>query len=120
MLAYIFSIVRLLFLLLGEHRAVVLENLALRQQLAVYKRTKEHPRLVNRDRWFWIVLSRCWKDWRKALFIVHPDTVVRWHRRRFCKYWSELSQAAARQPGRPPIGKDLRDLIQAMAIANPL
>ena len=120
MLASIFFVFRLLFLLLGGHRAVAFENLALRQQLAVYKRTNRRPRLVDRDRWFWIILSGFWKDWRRALFIVHPDTVVRWHRRRFCKYWSELSQVSAGPPGRPPIGENLRGLVQTMAIANPL
>ena len=120
LLASILSGFRLFFLLLGGHTAVALENLALRQQLAVYKRANARPLLANRDRWFWIILSRCWKDWRRALFIVHPDTVVRWHRRRFRKYWSEISRASSRQPGRPPIGDDIRDLIRAMAATNPL
>ena len=62
MLASIVSVFRLLLLLFGGHRAVALENLALRQQLAVYKRTNRRPQLVNRDRWFWIILSRLWKD----------------------------------------------------------
>ncbi len=64
----------------GQHavvlEAVVLENVALRQQIAVYKRKQKHSRLARRDRWFWIVLSVTWKDWRRALCIVHPDTVV--------------------------------------------
>lgn len=56
------------------------ENLALRQQLAIYERTRRQPRLKLRDRLFWIVLSRWWNDWWSALVIVQPATVCRWHR----------------------------------------
>ena len=120
MLASILSGFRLFFLLFGGHSAVAIENLALRQQLAIYKRVRKRPQLTRANRWFWIVLSQVWKKWRDALVIVQPDTVVRWHRRRFRKYWSELSQAPGREPGRPPIGEEIRDLIRTMATANPL
>jgi putative transposase len=83
MLATLLGLFQLIWLFGRGHRAVVLENLALRQQLAIYKRKKKRPRLVGRDRWFWIVLSAVWKDWRRPLFVVHPDTVVRWQRERF-------------------------------------
>ena len=62
------------------HRAVALENLALRQQLAVFRRTAKRPPLRHRDRLFWILLANAWRDWRTALIVVQPDTVVRWHR----------------------------------------
>jgi hypothetical protein len=62
------------------HRAVVLENLALRQQLAVLRRTVKRPQLSTRDRLFWVVLAKAWRDWRTALIVVRPNTVVRWHR----------------------------------------
>ena len=77
MLAAILYSFRALLLLFGGHRAVALENLALRRQLAIYKRKNKRPQLARRDRWFWILLSRVWKDWRGALVIVHPDTVIR-------------------------------------------
>lgn len=109
---------RLLFMLLGGHRAVALENLALRQQLAIYRRKGKPPRLACRDRWFWIALSRVWKEWRGAVLIVHPDTVVRWHRNRFRKYWAQMS--AGRHPGRPRTSRVIRDLICRMASENPL
>jgi len=57
MLATLLGLFQLIWLFGRGHRAVVLENLALRQQLAIYKRKKKRPRLVGRDRWFWIVLS---------------------------------------------------------------
>jgi len=57
-----------------------LELLALRQQLVVLRRTVQPPQIQNRDRWFWIVVSRIWRDWRQALVFVKPDTVIKWHR----------------------------------------
>ena len=109
---------RLLSLGCGGHQALVLENLALRQQLAGYKRKNQRPLLTRRDRWFWILLSQVWKDWRHALILVHPDTVVRWHRRRFRKDWAELS--GVRTPGRPQTSIEIRDLIRRLATENPL
>jgi putative transposase len=81
-----------LLLLLGSivlicrgHRAVALENLALRQQLAVLTRTVAHPRLRRRDRLFWILLAKGWREWRTALTVVQPETVLRWHRQWLCR-----------------------------------
>lgn len=54
------------------------------------------------------------------MFIVHPDTVVRWQRRRFARYWAELSRRPGQKPGRPRISKQFCELIQTMAHANPL
>jgi putative transposase len=92
--------------------------LALRQQLAVYKRTAPRPRLHTMDRLFWAGLARVWTGWRKALVIVSPDTVLRWHRRRFREYWTSLS----RRPtgGRPRINAEIAALVRKMAAANPL
>ena len=99
MLATLLGLFQLIWLFGRGHRAVVLENLALRQQLAIYKRKKKRPRLVGRDRWFWIALSAVWKDWRRPLFVVHPDTVVRWQRERFRRYWAHRSKKAGRRVG---------------------
>ncbi len=59
------------------------ENVEMRQQLAVLREKVKRPRVRNRDRIFWAILSRVWADWRSALLIVQPDTVVRWHRQGF-------------------------------------
>ena len=59
---------------------LLIENAALRQQLEVYRRQVERPRLHRADRLFWIWLSRWWGRWRSALVIVSPETVLRWHR----------------------------------------
>jgi putative transposase len=98
-------------------RELALENLALRQQLAVWKARQPRPRLTEMDRIFWIVLARLWKNWRSSLQVVRPETVVRWHRRGFRLYWAWKSR---RRWGRPAIGRDLRDLIRQMSRANPL
>ena len=97
---------------------LVLENLALRQQLAVLQRSVKRPRLRRRDRAFWVLLSRIWSNWRSALTIVKPDTVVRWHRKGFRLYWRWKSRK--RGPGRPPASLEIRELIRQMAEANPL
>ena len=62
-------------LICGGHRAVALENLALHQQLAVFKRTMGRPQLRHRDRLFWMALSSAWRDWRTALIVVNPVRV---------------------------------------------
>jgi len=98
-------------------RELALENLALRQQLAVWKARQPRPRLTEMDRIFWIVLSSLWKNWRSSLQVVRPETVVRWHRRGFRLYWAWKSR---RRWGRPAIGRELRDLIRQMSRANPL
>jgi hypothetical protein len=94
MLHTIFRSFRLVFLSLGGHQQVVLENLALRQQLAILKRRATRPRLRETDRQFWVWLARFWRGWRAVLVIVQPETVIRWQRRRFNDYWFRLSEGA--------------------------
>jgi hypothetical protein len=55
-----------------SRRDLVLENLALRQQLAVLAAKHPRPRLVAHDRPFWVILRQCWTGWKKALLIVQP------------------------------------------------
>src|SRR2546422_3852729 len=99
------------------HRELALENLALRQQLAVWKARQPRPQLTAMDRMFWVVLSRLWKSWRHSLQVVRPETVVGWHRQGFRHYWAWKSQ---RRCGRPAIRTELRDLIRRIRRANPL
>ena len=73
---------RTLISVLGTHRKLAFENLALRQQIAVLQRSVKRPRLKKSDRVFWVLLAKLWNDWAKTLTLVQPDTVVRWHRRR--------------------------------------
>jgi putative transposase len=116
MLGFLLGLFRLVWLFEKGHQAVVLDNLALRQQLSVYKRRQKRPRLVGRDRWFWIALSEVWTEWRRALCIVHPDTSGRWQRERFV-----LAQLSNRsEQGGPPLSSHIRTLIRTLAEANPL
>jgi hypothetical protein len=70
----------------ASRAALLAENLALRQQLAVLQRSTPRPKLACRDRIFWVWVSRVWTGWRSALVIVQPDTVVGWHRQGFSLY----------------------------------
>src|ERR671919_2996804 len=117
MITLLLHLLRLLPFLFGGHRQLALENLALRQQLAIYKRTMARPPLRRTDRLFWVALARAWTGWRKPLIIVTPDTVLRWQRRRFRAYWTNLS--ARPTGGRPPVNAEITDLVRRMAAANP-
>jgi putative transposase len=118
MITLLLHLLRLLPFLLGGHRQRALENLALRHQISVYKRTTARPKLRPTDRLFWIGLTRAWAGWRQALVIVTPDTVLRWQRRRFLRYWTQLSGGST--GGRPPVNAEIRALVPRMATANPL
>lgn len=76
MVTLLLHLLRLLPMLCGGHRQVALENLALRHQLAVYKKMVNRPKLLSSDRLFWVALSRVWAGWRQALVIVSPNTVL--------------------------------------------
>jgi hypothetical protein len=67
--------------LLRSRRELLLENLALRQQLTVLKRRHPQPRFAVSDKLFWVMLRRLWYGWKCALVLVRPETVVRWHPR---------------------------------------
>jgi putative transposase len=114
-------LVSALFLLIRSlivpRTALAAENLALRQQLAVLNRKIHRPQLHRRDRFFWMILSQIWKNWRNVLIIVKPETVIKWHRQGFRIYWKWKSKAPV---GRPRIDKDIRDLIRRMSHENPL
>src|SRR5215813_6014828 len=118
MLNLIWVALRFLILMFGGHKQVALENAALRHQLAVLTREAKRPRLRDRDRLFWIALKRIWKDWRSALVIVQPETVISWQRKRFKRYWWRLSRPKG--PGRPRIHLEIRKLVRSMASVNPL
>jgi transposase InsO family protein len=96
----------------------LIENVALRQQLAVFKRGNSRPKLTVADRIFWVFLRRFWSSWKTALIVVSPDTVVRWHRVGFQLYWRLISRARKPQ-GRRPVTKELRELIFQMVAENP-
>ena len=97
---------------------LLLENLALRQQLAALKQKHPHPRLATSDRLFWVMLRRLWPGWKRALILVQPETVVRWHRAGFKLYWTWLSRRR-KHAGRKCVNRELRELIFRMVAENP-
>ena len=103
-------------LTLANRNKLLLENLALRQQLVVQQRSITRIKLRNQDRFFWSLLSQLWTDWKFNLFIVKPETVVKWHRQGFKLYWRWKSRS---KPGRPKVSKEIRDLIKQMSLENP-
>jgi putative transposase len=95
MAVLVLSIFRFVRFLLSGHEAVAIENAALRLQLAAFQRTRKRPFLTTFDRLFWVGLSRVWRGWRGPLQYVQPDTVIRWQRQRFRRFWARLSGRSA-------------------------
>jgi len=115
----------LVLALLGALRAALrtrtdltLENLALRQQLALLRRRSKRPKFGLLDRAFWMWLSQWWTRWSEVLHVVKPQTVIRWHRQSFRAFWTWKSRRG--RVGRPRVGGELADLVRTMALANPL
>ena len=120
-----FRAMSIVLALLGALRAALrtrtdltLENLALRQQLALLRSRSKRPTFGRLDRAFWMWLSHRWARWREALHVVRPETVIRWHRQGFRVFWTWKSRRG--RTGRPPVGSELANLIRTMALANPL
>jgi len=112
LLATLSSIVR-------SRAALELENLALRHQIGVLQRSaRKRPKLTPVDRLLWAWLSHIWWDWRSALAIVKPETVVAWHRAGFRRFWTWKVRHG--RPGRPLISREVRGLIRRMCRENPL
>jgi putative transposase len=104
--------------LFHSRRRLLLENLALRQQLAALKRRHPRPRLSACDKFFWVLARRVWSGWKQTLILVSPEAVVRWHRSGFALYWRVISRAR-RVTGRRRISQEVRDLIFRMVTENP-
>src|SRR5467141_2152271 len=103
---------------LRARRSLLLENLALRQQLAVLKRRHPRPRLDLLDKLFWVAIRRFWSAWQQSLIAVTPETVVRWHRGGFRLYW-KLTSKVRRPAGRRQTSKEVQELIFRMVVENP-
>src|ERR1700752_17591 len=104
--------------LVKSRAALQLENVALRHQIGVLQcSAKKRLALNNADRLLWIGLSRMWAEWRSALKIVKPDTVIAWHRRAFRIFWT--CKVRRGKPGRPAVSPEIRALIRRMSRENP-
>ena len=100
----------------GRH-ALVVENLLLRQQVAVALRSRRRPRLTRRDRRFWGLARWLTGEWRRPLGLVSPDTIVRWHRHGWRRFWRWRSRTRL---GRPHLPAEVRELIATMSRENVL
>jgi putative transposase len=105
--------VRYVGLCLQLPTALAAENLFLRKQLALYRERSITPRRATHATRLTLVWLARWFEWRRALVIVQPATLIRWHRQRFRLFWRWKSR-----PGRPPIPADLQALIRRMAREN--
>ena len=106
---------RLLLLALRPRAALAAENLFLRKQLALFQERKVKPRRADdAARWLMAAVSRLF-DWRMALVVVKPDTLIRWHRKGFRLFWRWKSKPT----GRPRLPRDIQQLIRKMAAENP-
>ncbi len=103
-------------LLLGR-ATLAAENLALRHQLLVLRRSVKRLRLRRWDRVFWSWLSRLWKNRPSCLVLVKPETVIGWQRQGFKLYW-RWKCWKGKKLGRPPIDQEIRDLIRKMSQEN--
>jgi transposase InsO family protein len=93
------------------------EIVILRHQLSVLRRQTPRPRLIPADRPLFVWLSQLFPSLRNAITIVHPDTVLRWHRFGFRLYWRRKSRSRG---GRPKVPIEVRSLIRRMSVENPL
>src|SRR5260370_29842507 len=108
-----------LFSAFRSRAALQVEILALGHQIGVLRRSaKKRPKLTVADRVFWAWLSGVWADWRSALVIVQPDTVITWHRKGFRLFWTWKVRHG--RTGRPAASREIRALIRTMSRENPL
>jgi len=117
MFRILLPLVTTIFRCLHARRTLLLENLVLRQQLAVLKRKHPRPRLRAFDKIFWVSARRFWSGWKQALIVVSPETVVGWHRTGF-KLYSRAISRARRVIRRKRISKEVRNLIFRMVAEN--
>ncbi len=100
--------------------SLILENLALRQQLMVYQRRKVKAKPGVSDKAFWAILSQAWEGWKDVLLIAQPSTVLKWHRKGLKLFWNWKSRKRRKKIGRPRIAKATIELIRTISLQNPL
>ena len=105
----------LLHVLLKSKGDLLIELLAKNQQLHIYNNTIKRVRLRNSDRKFWVALSSMWPEWKQVLLIVKPETVIRWHRKGFKRYWKLISR---KKGGRPKVDRKTINLIKKISREN--
>ena len=107
------DLVHFLCLGLRSRASLAAENLFLRKQLAFYQEHETKPRRLTDAARITLVFWSRWLDWKQALAIVRPQTLIRWHCRGFQLFWRWKSK-----PGRPRLPRNIRELIAEMAREN--
>jgi hypothetical protein len=107
--------IQLLALLAHGDAAKELEILVLRHQLTVLRRQTPRPKLEPTDRALLAAISRVLPRSRWSCFLVRPETLLRWHRRLVARRWTYPH----RPPGRPPLSREVRELVLRLARENP-
>jgi putative transposase len=103
---------------LGRSKAeLIAENALLRQQLIMLKRQVKRPACTKTDRILLVLLARAVRAWKQALFLVQPETLLRWHRKLFRLYWKRRSKASSHKP---KVAAETITLIREMATQNRL
>jgi len=116
MVALICFVLAILALPFKSKSRLEAENAALRHQLIVLRRkVRGRAQLTNSDRWSFVQVYRWFPSILQVLTIIRPETLVRWHRAGFRRYWRWKSQ---RRGGRPQIDAELRGLIRQMSMEN--
>src|ERR1700693_6004258 len=106
-----------MFSVCRSRAALQVENVALRHQIGVLRRSaKKRLKLTMAGRVLWAWLAGAWADWRSALIIVKPETVIAWHRKGFRLFWTWKARHG--RTGRPTVSHEVRDLIRTMSRAN--
>jgi len=116
MFGVIFEVIRATFVSFNTRHQWCLEILALRHQVQMLQRGVKRPALNNADRLLWVGFKKIWLEWKNALVIVRPETVVGWQRTVFRAFWRWKSRP---QGGRPSIDPKVIRLIRRMWKANP-
>jgi transposase InsO family protein len=96
---------------------LIAENALLRQQLVILRRSVKRPRCTPADRALLVLLTSRLRTWRLSLLIVQPETLLRWHRELFRRFWRRKSRTTA-PAHRPPLAPETISLIREMAAAN--
>lgn len=115
MMKFLSFIKFLLSIFFRDHSTIIAENMALKHQITVLQRSVRKPKIRKKDRILWVLLSKLWNGWKKSLFIVQPETVIKWHRQGFKLYWKIKSK---HKIGRPSISYKIIVLIHQMSKEN--
>ena len=113
----LYLILNLLRDLVRPRTDLLLENMALRQQINVLRRDNPKPHFTMWDRAFWVALMRTWQKWRRPLALVKPQTVIAWHRRGWRLFWRWKTRP--KEVGRPRIPYEVVELIRRISGENP-